>query len=99
MGAAQIGDRRISTRIFQPTDNIVCVVEARRVNRIVRCDRTCKHEFQPVRTGLMHAYDRTVASAQAQRGVVAEFVPKTVKIKSGCFADRCMLFAMKARES
>jgi hypothetical protein len=47
----------------------------------------------------MHAHDRAVASAQAQRGVVAQFVSKPVKIKGGCFADRCMLIAMKARES
>jgi len=42
----------------------------------------------------MHAHDRTVAAAQAQRCVVAEFVSKPVEIKSGSFADRGMLVTM-----
>jgi len=47
----------------------------------------------------MHAHDRAVAGAQAQRGVVAEFMSSAVEMESGSFADRYMLVAMKARES
>ena len=99
MGTAQVRYARIGARILESADYVVCMVVARRIDRVVGGDCAREHKLQPVRAGLMHAHDRAVAGAQAQRGVVAEFMSSAVKIESGSFADRCMLVAMNAGES